>query len=397
MEYTKATLQLFMAINSQLLKINECKLSNTEHVSQDHRSSAVKFTVAKSARKILSFDDLPKNMQMKFRRAGLRGARRSVEEAKNLYSKLPSQVKTSVNDIKAFLSDKQASHITSHSVDRTKSADNIKWENGKDNTMRGSESMTVEEQRKIDVSNARQGALTGLKKCITNGGIAFGVGFLVEGGKTLLDRGIAAAKNKDKFDTDTVKVILEDGLGGAAIAGGCAIVVTAACITFPPLGAGLTALASPLSMYGTGKILKDFGSILNKHYGYRRGRLQSEDNIFDLFSFIPSQLKIENLKVEDYRLEFDYTDKIMLHVLATVEIFASVKAITGDIDCAFCYMETEEFVKVHSSIIDSCNGFDAALIIKWMWDNHKLLLQQSQLSGSCIVSQQIPRCRGICL
>lgn len=164
--------------------------------------------------------------------------------------------------------------------------------------------MTIEEQRKIDASNAAQGRVAGFKKCMANGGAAFGVGFLVEGGKTLLDKGLAAVKKKDKFDAETVKEIVKDGVIGGSCAGITAVGVTAFCVACPPVGVALTALSPYFAVIGTGKVVYDFGSILNKHFGYRRAQLHAEDNILYLFeSFVPAALNLEELIIEDYRLE----------------------------------------------------------------------------------------------
>ena len=70
---------------------------------------------------------------------------------------------SAANQVKQYLSDKDASHIQSHRNGGSNNPDNIKWENSSLNRSRGSRNMTPQEQRNIEIQ-AQFDNLTGAIK-----------------------------------------------------------------------------------------------------------------------------------------------------------------------------------------------------------------------------------------
>jgi hypothetical protein len=71
--------------------------------------------------KVIPFESLPPDLAKKFKNGGLRGAKRSIYEAKKLYEQIPSRSRTSPADTPSFLNGKEASHKVPYSIDKTKS------------------------------------------------------------------------------------------------------------------------------------------------------------------------------------------------------------------------------------------------------------------------------------
>lgn len=59
---------------------------------------------------------------------------------------------TAAKNAKEYLSDKDASHITSYNRGGSSQPDNIKWENKSINRARGKRNMTLQEQRNLDIT-----------------------------------------------------------------------------------------------------------------------------------------------------------------------------------------------------------------------------------------------------
>jgi hypothetical protein len=99
----------------------------------------------------ITFESLSSKLKTKFKTAGIRNGEisRSSEDASKLFLQLPRNSRTRIDDIAKVLTDKDASHITSHGKEVVKgefnplnSADNILWESAKTNRKRGNRQMT---------------------------------------------------------------------------------------------------------------------------------------------------------------------------------------------------------------------------------------------------------------
>lgn len=118
-------------INEQLHKINECHLMRNKDVHRNDNPDTASVAVSNSACKVLPFEKLPKKIQMRFRRMGVRKGFRSVQEAKNLYNnEVPSGCKTSVNDLNAFLDDKQGAILHRIVLTNLKELITLNWRMG---------------------------------------------------------------------------------------------------------------------------------------------------------------------------------------------------------------------------------------------------------------------------
>jgi hypothetical protein len=86
-------------------------------------------------------------------RGGIReGAGRTIEQSQQMLDKIPPSQRAGIdgqsaaNNVKNYLSDKDASHIVSHKHGGSGHPDNMTWENKLINRSRGDRDMTLQEQ-----------------------------------------------------------------------------------------------------------------------------------------------------------------------------------------------------------------------------------------------------------
>ena len=152
------------------------------HTSDDLRKPQFRFftisrygyqTISPACSKLpvsLDFAALSQKQKLKFKTAGIRPAelQRSNEDAERLFFKIPRHARTSEDNIVAFLTTKDASHIKSHGKEivpkqegfnELNSADNLVWETSRVNRRRGARLMTSREIEQANMSNTAEANL----------------------------------------------------------------------------------------------------------------------------------------------------------------------------------------------------------------------------------------------
>lgn len=200
----------------------------------------------------IRFENLPRGLQLKFARAGVRQGMRSVQEAAKVFESIPAQIRAQGPEaIRNFCQDKDWSHIKAHVNGGGSEAHNGIFEYFKVNRKRGGVDMTRKElaaAKKVLADAAFKTAVVEIVGATLKGAIVAGVIELVfsilENSLLYVEGKITKSELVKKVATATAK---------AAIAGGVitAILLTL-CMIFPSIATLLGAVAIPLGVAGIG-------------------------------------------------------------------------------------------------------------------------------------------------
>jgi hypothetical protein len=200
----------------------------------------------------IRFENLPRQLQFKFARAGVREGMRSVQEAAKVFESIPAQIRAQGPEaIRNFCQDKDWSHIKAHVNGGGSEAKNGIFENFRVNRSRGGVDMTPKElaaAKKVLADAAFKTAVVEIVGATIKGAIVAGVIELVF---SLLENSLLYAEGKITKSKLVKKVAT--ATAKAAIAGGVitAILLTV-CMIFPPIATLLGAAAIPLAVVGIG-------------------------------------------------------------------------------------------------------------------------------------------------
>ncbi|WP_293131494.1 hypothetical protein [Microcoleus sp. bin38.metabat.b11b12b14.051] len=200
----------------------------------------------------IRFENLPKNLQFKFARAGVRDGMRNVQEAAKVFESIPAQIRAQGPEaIRNFCQDKDWSHIKAHSNGGGSEAANGIFEYFWVNRARGGTDMTAEElavAKKVLADAAFKAAVAEIVGAAVKGAIAAAVIELVfsilENSLLCVEGKISQSELVEKVATATAKA----GIAGGIITG----ILLTLCMIFPPIAGVLGAAAMPLAVAGIG-------------------------------------------------------------------------------------------------------------------------------------------------
>jgi hypothetical protein len=204
-------------------------------------------------------------------RGGLRdGIGRNEAQTQQMLDKIPPadrsgvDARSSAENVREYLTEKDASHVEPHSKGGSGHPDNIKWENRSTNRARGDRDMTPQEQFQLDF-NAQIDNLTGAVKA---GLKAAPKGAVIAAATTLpfaVLRNALRVVRGEISAQDAMQVTLKT----TAIAGGAggvtALTVTTIVAASPPIAMALAAISPALLAIGGAGMVKEFFNILDNH------------------------------------------------------------------------------------------------------------------------------------
>ena len=200
----------------------------------------------------IQFENLPRNFQLKFARAGVREGIRNVQEAAKVYETIPAQIRAQGYEaIREFCNDKDWSHIKAHVNGGGKEASNGIFENFQINRSRGGVDMTPEElaaARKVLGDAAFKASVEQVIGAAVQGALVAAVIELVF---STLENSLSFAEGKITQEELIRKVAVATAKAG--IAGGViTAILMCICMIFPPIAALLGYAAVPLAVIGIG-------------------------------------------------------------------------------------------------------------------------------------------------
>ncbi|MEG4805206.1 hypothetical protein QUB63_31775 [Microcoleus sp. ARI1-B5] len=200
----------------------------------------------------IRFENLPRNLQFKFARAGVRDGMRNVQEAAKVFESIPAQIRAQGPEaIRNFCQDKDWSHIQARVNGGGDEAANGIFEDFWVNRARGGADMTVEElavAKQVLADAAFKAAVAEIVGAAVKGAIAAAVIELVF---SILENSLLCVEGKitqSQLVQQVAAATAKAGIAGGAIT---AILLTL-CMIFPPIAGVLGAAAVPLAVAGIG-------------------------------------------------------------------------------------------------------------------------------------------------
>ena len=211
----------------------------------------------------LQFSDLPSDLILKFKRAGMRNRHRSYTEAQAFFEEsIPDNIKLlGEKGLRQFLNGKDASHVKSRVNGGSGSPKNMVWEASQVNRARGSQNMTAREQARVKCSNgtAFLGQRGFYKKVGANAARGAVKGAVAAGGVSAV-KNIWNVWDGDITSKEAAVNIATDCGRGALAGGGSAAVLTAVGFACPPAISVIRAVGSVSPPPATPNVLADLGS-----------------------------------------------------------------------------------------------------------------------------------------
>lgn len=200
----------------------------------------------------INFENLPRNLQLKFARAGVRQGLRNFQEAAKVYETIPAQVRAQGYEaVREFCKDKDWSHIKAHANGGGPEASNGIFENFLLNRARGGVDMTPEElaaARKVLTDAAFKTSIQQVAGAVVQGTLVAAVIELIF---SILENSLSFAEGKVTQDELIQEVAIATAKAGVA-GGVVTAILMSICLIFPPIAALLGYAAIPLAVTGIG-------------------------------------------------------------------------------------------------------------------------------------------------
>lgn len=200
----------------------------------------------------IKFENLPRNLQLKFARAGVRQGLRNFQEAARVYETIPGQIRAQGYEaVREFCSYKDWSHIKAHVNGGGAEASNGIFENFWLNRARGGVDMTPEElaaAHKVLADAALKASVQQVVGAVVQGTL---VAAAIELVFSILENSLSFAEGKitqDELIREVATATAKAGVAGGVITG----ILMSICMIFPPIAALLAYAAIPLAVIGIG-------------------------------------------------------------------------------------------------------------------------------------------------
>jgi hypothetical protein len=211
----------------------------------------------------LNLQDLSRDLQVKLKNAGSQTYRSDAETAMML-QKIPAPFRTSIEDIKLYLQDKDASHINARAKGGSDHPSNLIWENSSKNRARGGENMSaLEGVTNISqnvTSSLKMGAIKGLQEAPRGAAIAVVTAMPI----TFLKYSFAVARGEMTKEDAAKAAVLDIAVQGA-IGGASTALIVMLCTLCPPLVALLATLSPLLLSVGIGGMIFEYYSVIEQN------------------------------------------------------------------------------------------------------------------------------------
>ena len=297
--FTDVTLTGYVARSNKYIDLVTFYTLSSEAMSDESQRNSIFNVIADLKVHHATLEDLKIHAPDKLshlQRGGIRdGVGRNEVQTQQMLDKIPSADRSGVDgrssaeNVREYLTDKDASHVKPHSKGGSGHPDNIKWEDRSANRARGDQEMTPQEQFQLDLT-AQIDNLTGAVKA---GLKAAPRGAVIAAATTLpfaMLRNAMRVVRGEISAEDAMQVTLKT----TAIAGGAggvtALTVTAIAAASQPIAMALGAISPALLVIGGAGIVKEFFNILDDHQE-KTDRLHQSANIVMVGSrYIPHYL-----------------------------------------------------------------------------------------------------------
>lgn len=206
-----------------------------------------------------------------FRRGGIRqGASRTSAEMQQMLDKVPPSQRAGIDGqsaaykVKEYLSDKDASHITSHNRGGSSQPDNIKWENKSINRARGDRNMTRAEQRSLNTTTQFKNLTGAIKAGLRAMPKGAAIGAITTAPFSMLRNGLRVVRGQISAQ-DAAKETGKETLIGTGVGAATAFTVTTIATACPPIAIALAAISPALWVAGGAGLTCEFFKILGDH------------------------------------------------------------------------------------------------------------------------------------
>jgi len=243
------------AVSEALSRTQEAASNLVIEAQQASSSVGAATITAQEAFKVaynIKFENLPRNLQLKFARAGVRQGLRNFQEAARVYETIPGQIRAQGYEaVREFCKDKDWSHIKAHVNGGGAEASNGIFENFWLNRARGGVDMTPEElaaAHKVLEAAALKASVQQVVGAVVQGTL---VAAAIELVFSILENSLSFAEGKitqDDLIREVTIATAKAGVAGGVITG----IMMSICMIFPPIAALLGYAAIPLAVVGIG-------------------------------------------------------------------------------------------------------------------------------------------------
>jgi hypothetical protein len=204
-------------------------------------------------------------------RGGIReGAGRTVEQNQQMIDKIPSSQRSGIDgqsaadNVKSYLSDKDASHVVSHNHGGSSHSDNMIWEHKSINRARGDRDMTSQEQINLNIKAGFDNLVGALKAGIEAAPKGAVIGVITTAPFSMLRNSLRVVRGEISAEEAAIETTKETAIGGGvgAVSAFSIVTVASAC---PPVAVALTALSPALMVAGSAGMVCEFFKILDEH------------------------------------------------------------------------------------------------------------------------------------
>ncbi|MEO0015513.1 MAG: hypothetical protein RLZZ535_3902 [Cyanobacteriota bacterium] len=206
-----------------------------------------------------------------FSRGGIRqGASRTTAEMQQMLDKVPPSQRAGVDKqsaaykVKDYLSNKDASHITSHNRGGSSQPDNIKWENKSINRARGDRNMTRAEQRSLNATAQFENLTGAIKAGLGAAPKGAAIGAITTAPFSMLRNGLRVVRGEISTQ-DASKETVKETVIGTGVGAATAFTVTTIATACPPIAIALAAISPALWVVGGAGLTYEFFKILSDH------------------------------------------------------------------------------------------------------------------------------------
>ena len=216
--------------------------------------------------------DLSTTVRHKIYRGGIRSGEpsRTTSQATEMLKKIPPSQRAGIDGKSAgisaqeYLVDKHASHIKPHSKGGSNNPRNIKWEDGKQNIVRGNKPMTWQEQMRLNAKWHFDNLTGAVKAGIKAAPLGAAVGAATTAPFSMLTNALRVIRGEISAQEAAIETVKDTVVGGT-VGGVTAFTVTTIAAACPPIAIALTAVAPALTVVGTAGMVYEFFNILENH------------------------------------------------------------------------------------------------------------------------------------
>jgi len=216
--------------------------------------------------------DLSPSVARKMYRGGIRSGEpsRTTTQAQQMINKIPPSQRAGIDGKSAgsnaqeYLVDKHASHIKPHSKGGSNNPNNIRWEDGKQNIVRGDKAMTWQEQMRLNAKWHFDNLTGAVKAGIKAAPLGAAIGAVTTAPFSMLTNALRVVRGEISVQ-QAVMETLQDTVVGGIVGGVTAFTVTTIATACPPIAIALTAAAPALTIVGIAGMVHEFFNILENH------------------------------------------------------------------------------------------------------------------------------------